>query len=102
MLLVSDHLQGFADRVLSNFDILFVKDKAAVKFTCAHLEIKVYTHNQSPIRETTGMEFKDTQAQWVHINIRGADGARIDELEIYGGSNPLSVNPVSKLAICRQ
>ena len=57
---------------------------------------KVYTHNQSPIRETTGMEFKDTQAQWVHINIRGADGARIDELEIYGGSNPLSVNPVSK------
>ena len=102
MLLVSDHLQGFADRVLSNFDILFVKDKAAAKFTCAHLEIKVYTHNQSPIRKTTGIEFKDTQAQWVRINIRGADGARIDDLEIYGGSNPLLVNPVSKLAICRQ
>ena len=102
MLLVSDHSQGFADRVLSNFDILFVKDKAAAKFTCAHLEIKVYTHNQSPIRKTTGIEFKDTQAQWVRINIRGADGARINELEIYGGSNPLSVNPVSKLAICRQ
>ena len=79
MLLVSDHLQGFADRVLSNFDILFVKDKAAVKFTCAHLEIKVYTHNQSPIRETTGIEFKDTQAQWVRIHIRGADGARVDD-----------------------
>ena len=40
MLLVSDHSQGFADRVLSNFDILFVKDKAAVKFTCTHLKIR--------------------------------------------------------------
>ena len=63
---------------------------------------KVYTHNRGPIRETTGIEFKDTQAQWVCINIRGADGARIDDLEIYGGSNPLLVNPVSKLAICQQ
>ena len=63
---------------------------------------KVYTHNRGPIRETTGIEFKDTQAQWVRINIRGADGARINDLEIYGGSNPLPVNPVSKLVICRQ
>ena len=58
---------------------------------------KAYTHNRGPIRETTRIEFKDTQAQWVCINIRGADGARIDELEIYGGRFPLAVDPVSKL-----
>ena len=56
-----------------------------------------YKHKEGPVRETTEIKFKETQAQWVRIHIRGADGARVDELEIYGGSNPLSVDSASKL-----
>ena len=93
----SDHSQGFADRVLSDFDILVSVTKAPDNSNAPSWK-KGYTHKQGPVRETTEIKFKETQAQWVRIDIRGADGARVDELGIYGGSNPLSVDPVSKLA----
>ena len=96
----SDHSQGFADRVLSDFDILVSTTKAPDNSNVPSWK-KVYTHKQGPVRETTEIKFKETQAQWVRIHIRGADGARVDELGIYDGSNPLSVDPVSKLATIR-
>jgi len=33
----------------------------------------------------------------VRIHIHGANGARLDELEIYGGNNPMSIDPIGKL-----
>ena len=92
----SDHSQGFVDRVLSDFDILVSVTKAPDNSNSPSWK-KVYTHKQGPVRETTEIKFKETEARWVRIDIRGADGARIDELEIYGGSNPLAVDPVGKL-----
>ena len=92
----SDHSQGFADRVLSDFDILVSTTKAPDNSNAPSWK-KVYKHKEGPVRETTEIKFKETQAQWVRIHIRGADGARVDELEIYGGSNPLSVDSASKL-----
>ena len=58
MLLVSDHSQGFADRVLSNFDILFVKDKAAVKFTCTHLKIRFIHTIRAPFVKPQELSLK--------------------------------------------
>jgi hypothetical protein len=92
----SDHSQGFADRTPADFDILVATTKAAEKSNAATWT-KVYEHKGDPIRETTEIKFKETEARWVRIHIRGADGARIDELEIYGGRNPLAVDPVGKL-----
>ena len=92
----SDHSQGFADRVLFDFDILVSTTKAPDNSNAPSWK-KVYKHKEGPVRETTEIKFKETQAQWVRIHIRGADGARVDELEIYGGSNPLSVDSASKL-----
>jgi len=93
----SDHSQGFADRSCNDFDILVADKEAAEKSNAATWK-KVYEHKKGdPVRETTEFKFKDVQARWVRIDIRGAAGARIDELEIYGGRFPLSVDPVSKL-----
>ena len=93
----SDHSQGFADRACMDFDILVAAEKAAEKSNAATWK-KVYEHKKDdPVRETTEFPFKDVQARWVRIDIRGAAGARIDELEIYGGRFPLAVDPVSKL-----
>jgi hypothetical protein len=92
----SDHSQGFADRTPHDFDILVSAVKAAEKSNAPTWK-KVYTHKGDPIRETTEIKFKEVEARWLRVHMRSAGGARIDELEIYGGSNPLSVDPVSKL-----
>jgi hypothetical protein len=44
---------------------------------------EVYKHNGGPVSATTAFEFKAVDARWVRIEIRGPDGARIDEIEIY-------------------
>ena len=96
----SDHSQGFADRVLADFDILVATQKAD-EDSDAKTWTKVFTYDKAgaPIRETTEFKFKDVEARWIRIHIRGADGARIDEIEIYGGTNPLAVDATGKLAI---
>ena len=94
----SDHSQGFADRVVSDFDILVATTKAA-EDSGANTWKKVYTHKGDPIRVTTEFKFKDVDARWVRIHIRAAGGARIDEIEIYGGDSPLAVKPSGKLAM---
>jgi hypothetical protein len=99
----SDHSQGFADRTPDNFDIL-VATETADPDSAASTWTKVFEFNDpaNPVRETTEFTFDDIEARWVRIQIRGADGARIDEIEIYGGPDPLgtptSVNPAEKLA----
>lgn len=50
-----------------------------------------------PISETTEITFDDVQARWLRIHIRSNNGARIDEIEIYGGSDPMEVEPTDKL-----
>ena len=95
----SDHSQGFVDRVLADFDIL-VADKVAAEKSDAPSWKQVYTHKKgAPISKTTEIKFKEVRARWVRIHIRGANGARLDELEIYGGNNPMSLDPVGKLPL---
>jgi hypothetical protein len=93
----SDHSQGFADRTPADFDILVATTKADPNSDAGTWK-KVYEHKDDPIRETTEFKFKDVQARWVRIHVRGADGARIDEIEIYGGKDPMAVEPAGKLA----
>ena len=58
---------------------------------------KVYTHKGGPISKTTEITFDDVEARWLRIHIRNNPGARIDEIEIYGGNNPMAVEPTAKL-----
>ncbi len=92
----SDHSQGFLDRTTADFDILVATTKADEK-SDANTWKKVYTHKNGPVSKTTPFKFKDVEARWVRIHIRANGGARIDELEIYGGKAPMPVEPTSKL-----
>ena len=92
----SDHSQGFVDRTTADFDILVSTKKADPNSDAATWE-KVYTHKGDPISETTEFTFKDVEARWLRIHIRANGGARIDEIEIYGGKDPMSVEADEKL-----
>lgn len=94
----SDHSQGFLDRTAADFDILVATTKADPNSE-ANTWKKVYTHKGGPISKTTEISFDDVDARWLRIHIRGNAGARIDELEIYGGNNPMTVEPIEKLTI---
>lgn len=92
----SDHSQGFLDRTTADFDILVATTKADADSN-AETWKKVYIHDGAPISETTEITFDDVEARWVRIHIRANAGARIDEIEIYGGSDPMAVLPTDKL-----
>ncbi len=94
----SDHSQGFNDRFLADFDILVATEKADPDSNAKTWKnVLNYKDAAKPIRETTEFKFKEVQARWVRIHVRAADGARVDEIEIYGGRNPLAVEPTGKL-----
>ncbi|MCG9126641.1 hypothetical protein JT359_03465 [Candidatus Poribacteria bacterium] len=93
----SDHSQGFFDRTAADFDILVATTKADADSEAATWK-KVYTHKGDAISQTTEITFDDVEARWVRIHIRSNAGARIDEIEIYGGSDPMSVDPSDKVA----
>lgn len=92
----SDHAQDFIDRMATDFDILVATSKADANSE-ANTWKKVYTHDGTPISKTTEIEFDDVEARWLRIHIRNNPGARIDEIEIYGGSDPAAVEPTDKL-----
>lgn len=92
----SDHSQGFTDRTTLDFDIL-VATTVADADSAATSWKKVYTHKGNAISNTTEFTFDDVKARWVRIHIRSNAGARIDELEIYGGNDPMAVEPTDKL-----
>lgn len=92
----SDHSQGFLDRTTVDFDIL-VATTVADADSEANTWKKVYTHKGEAVSETTELTFDDVEARWLRIHIRASNGARIDEIEIYGGSNPMAVEPTAKL-----
>ena len=93
---VSDHSQGFIDRTTTDFDILVATTIADADST-ANTWKKVYTHDGTPISKTTEIIFDDIDARWLRIHIRANNGARIDEIEIYGGNDPMAVEPTAKL-----
>lgn len=92
----SDHSQGFTDRTTLDFDI-FVATTVADADSEATTWNKVYTHKGVAVSKTTEFTFDDVKARWLRIHIRSNDGARIDELEIYGGNDPMAVEPTDKL-----
>ena len=92
----SDHSQGFLDRMTSDFDIL-VATNTADEDSNANTWKKVYTHIGQPISMTTEIAFDDVDARWLRIHIRADNGARIDEIEIYGGKDPASIELTDKL-----
>lgn len=92
----SDHSQGFIDRMTADFDILVATTKADADSNAGTWK-KVYTHEGGPISKTTEITFDDVEARWLRIHIRANNGARIDEIEIYGGSDPMVVEPNDKL-----
>ena len=95
----SEHAPFWKDRFPSDFDVLVATEKADADSN-AKTWTKVLTYNNKtggPISETTELKFKDVEARWVRIHVRANDGARIDEVEIYGGKNPLSVASTGKL-----
>ena len=92
----SDHSQGFIDRTTADFDIL-VATKVADADSEANTWNIVYTHKGAPVSKTTEITFDDVEARWLRIHIRTNGGARIDEIEIYGGSDPTAVEPTEKL-----
>lgn len=92
----SDHSQGFLDRTTADFDILVATVKADADSDAGTWK-KVYTHKGDAISKTTEITFDDVEARWVRIHIRSNAGARIDELEIYGGSDPMPVDPTDKM-----
>ena len=92
----SDHSQGFVDRTTADFDILVATTKADPN-SDANTWKKVYTHKGDPISKTTEFTFKDVEARWLRVHIRSNAGARIDEIEIYGGRDPMAVEPDEKL-----
>ncbi len=92
----SDHSQGFLDRTAANFDILVATTKADANSE-ANTWKMVYTHDGAPISKTTEITFDDVEARWLRIHITANGGARIDEIEIYGGNDPTAVQPTDKL-----
>ena len=92
----SDHSQGFLDRTTADFDILVATSKADPN-SDAGTWTKIYTHKGDPISETTEFTFKDVEARWLRLHIRTNGGARVDEIEIYGGRDPMAVEPYGKL-----
>lgn len=92
----SDHAQSFLDRPTSDFDILVATTKADANSE-ANTWKKVYTHKGAAISKTTEITFDDVEARWLRIHIRATAGARIDEIEIYGGNDPMAVEPTAKL-----
>ena len=92
----SDHSQGFVDRTTADFDIL-VATQVADANSEANTWENVYTHEGAPISKTTEITFDDVEARWLRIHIRTNPGARIDEIEIYGGDDPAAVKPIDKL-----
>jgi hypothetical protein len=97
----SDKSQGFNDRAAAVFEILLA-DKVADKDSKAATWKRVFKYNDpaKPIRERTEFKFATVDARWVRIDItQGVAGqVRIDEIEIYGGKNPLAVEAADKLA----
>ena len=93
----SDHSQGFLDRMAKDFDILVATAKADPNSDAGTWK-KVYTHKGDNISKTTEFTFDDVEARWVRIHIRTNAGTRIDEIEIYGGSDPMAVDPTDKMA----
>jgi len=77
----SEHTAQFNDRKAQDFSILvatkYDEDSEAATWT------EVYEHDGVPVSATTAFEFDPVDAGWVRIEIRGPDGTRIDELEIY-------------------
>ena len=94
----SDHSQGFLDRTTADFDILVATTKADPNSDANTWE-KVYTHKGDPISKTTEFTFKDVEARWLRIHVRANGGARIDEIEIYGGKDPMAVEAMGKLSV---
>ena len=94
----SDHSQGFLDRTTQDFDILVATVKADADSNANTWE-KVYTHKGAAVSKTTEFNFDDIEARWLRIHIRTNGGARIDEIEIYGGTDPLVVDPKGKTAV---
>ena len=92
----SDHSQGFLDRTTADFDILVATTKADPN-SDAKTWTKVYTHKGDAISKTTEFTFKDVEARWLRLHIRTNGGARVDEIEIYGGTDPMAVEPDAKL-----
>ena len=92
----SDHAQNFQDRKAVDFDILVATTKADPNSE-ANTWTKIYTHKGDPISETTEFTFKDVEARWLRLHIRTDGGARVDEIEIYGGKDPMAVEPDAKL-----
>lgn len=92
----SDHSQGFDDRTTADFDIL-VATKVADANSEANTWENVYTHKGAAISKTTEITFDDVEARWLRIYIRKNADARIDEIEIYGGDDPFTVEPTDKL-----
>ncbi|RKU37631.1 hypothetical protein C6495_01535 [Candidatus Poribacteria bacterium] len=92
----SDHSQGFLDRTTADFDILVATKKADAD-SDANTWTKVYEHKGEPVSKTTEFTFKDVEARWVRLHIRANGGARVDEIEIYGGRDPMAVEPTGKL-----
>ena len=77
----SEHTVQFNDRKTGDFSILvateYDEDSEAATWT------EVYEHDGDPVSATTAFEFDAVNAGWVRIEIRGPDGSRIDEIEIY-------------------
>jgi len=86
----SDHSGGFADRAATQFDVLVATDKADKDSAAASWK-KAFSYNnkEKPIRGTTEFKFAAVKGRYVRIHIIGPAGARVDELEIYGGKSPL-------------
>jgi hypothetical protein len=101
LFLGSDHSQDFTDRVTKDFDILVATESAADD-SAAATWTKVFVNDPANgAGETTEFKFDTVEARWVRIQIRGDGGARVDEIEIYGGPDPFgtatSVQPTGKL-----
>lgn len=92
----SEHTAQWNDRKTGDFSILvatkYDEDSDAATWT------EVYEHDGDPVHATTAFEFKAVDARWVRIEIRGPDGARIDEFEIYS-LKAAAVNAENKLAV---
>ena len=95
----SEHEAFFADRAVTAFQIL-VADTVADPDSNAATWKKVLEHNDpaNPVRDTTEFTFESSPARWVRllITMQAQGEAQIDEVEIYGGRNPLAVHPVEK------
>lgn len=89
VVLGSEHTIQFNDRAAGDFSILvateYDEDSEAGTWS------EVYNNNGDPVHATTAFEFKAVKARWVRIEIRGPDGARIDEIEIYSMSLAVDV-----------